>query len=498
MALTEEDKKRLSVPQKAWILSATAAWDKANAAGDAAGMSAAAEAARKVRENAGYYSDNTGNFTGLISSIPTTVAPSGSSRSKLMSAQQLADKYGGINFDEDAILRKFNAATRAEYDLLRKEYGNVENQFGKKLSDIQGTALDTIRKANAAAIATGASRGVQAANELSAMLGLQDESALMATELAQQRQQLADKEAAALARNPVEALTAANAEKQKLATLAANIYAQDTMFDVGQMSSAAEQAKAEAMMEQALSAVTVQKLQNELGMSQIEANKFIEELRAEVSRYNSDKVLEGTIYNADRNLEGTLGAARINASTSGRSYNPNLTPDGTPASLVGFAPEVQALIKNSGLPADVVAGLNSNQTLNEVQRVVKDYMFSKGNRQGYVDAVMNYYNISRDEAEKRVSDDHSFLINEAAMKYGITPKHVDTNKNLANLNNQYALTANTQYKQGDIILNKDTGTLYRIEYELQRGLFPAERQQEEALLQKYGQAGKATIKVIPI
>ena len=455
MALTEEDKKRLSVPQKAWILSATAAWDKANAAGDTAGMSAAAEAARKVRENAGYYSDNTGNFAGLISSIPTTAASSGSSRSKLMSAQQLADKYGGINFDEDAILRKFNAATRAEYDLLRKEYGNIENQFGKKLSDIQGTALDTIRKANAAAIATGASRGVQAANELSAMLGLQNESALMATELAQQRQQLADKEAAALARNPVEALTTTNAEKQKLATLSANLYAQDTMFDVGQMSSAAEQAKAAAMMEQALSAVTVQKLQNELGMSQIEANKFIEELRAAVAKYGYDKNLEGVIYNADK----------IAASTDGRSGyygggNGNPPAPASPELISGYSPEVQALITKYNLPADVLTALNVNATLTQVQKTIYDYMWSEGDREGLINAAMDYYGDSRDKAIERVNADDDFLMNEATRKYGVGPKYAKTNKELYSLNGKPF--SNSGYEAGDIVLNKDTGTLYRI------------------------------------
>ena len=81
------------------------------------------------------------------------------------------------------------------------EYEATANKFYEQMYGTQATALDTIRKRNnAAAVATGASRGIQAANELSAILGLQETNTQTASELAQQRNLLADQEGAALPR----------------------------------------------------------------------------------------------------------------------------------------------------------------------------------------------------------------------------------------------------------------------------------------------------------
>ena len=113
------------------------------------------------------------------------------SRPSLRSAEDLASLFGGITYDEAAIRAKFDAATKAEYDLKRKEYEATANKFYEQMYGTQATALDTIRRSNAAAVATGASRGIQAANELSAILGLQETSTQTAPELAQHRNLLA-------------------------------------------------------------------------------------------------------------------------------------------------------------------------------------------------------------------------------------------------------------------------------------------------------------------
>ena len=68
----------------------------------------------------------------------------------------LADKYG-LTYDADEIQGKFDAATKAQYDVLRKEYKNTENDYYDQLFGTQATAMDAIRKNNAAAVATGAS-----------------------------------------------------------------------------------------------------------------------------------------------------------------------------------------------------------------------------------------------------------------------------------------------------------------------------------------------------
>lgn len=116
--------------------------------------------------------------------------------------------------DEQAIADKFNAATVAQYNVQREQNRQAENQFYNQMYNTQQTAMDTIRKSNAAAVSTGASRGVQAANELSAILGLEQESVAGATELAQANRQTAQEETAAVLENVLKAYQQASQERQ--------------------------------------------------------------------------------------------------------------------------------------------------------------------------------------------------------------------------------------------------------------------------------------------
>lgn len=115
--------------------------------------------------------------------------------------------------DEQAILDKYNAATTAQFNVQREQNRQAENKFYNQMYNTQRTAMDTIRQANANAVSTGASRGVQAANELSALLGLQDESVASATELAQANRQTAQEETAAVLENVLKAYQQAQQEK---------------------------------------------------------------------------------------------------------------------------------------------------------------------------------------------------------------------------------------------------------------------------------------------
>lgn len=133
--------------------------------------------------------------------------------------QALLDKYNTYAqtaVDEQAILDKYNAATAAAYAAQRDQNRLAENQFYNQMYNTQRTAMDTIRQSNAAAVSTGASRGVQAANELSALLGLQQESVAGATEIAQARQQTAQEETAAMLDNTLKAYQQAQTERANL------------------------------------------------------------------------------------------------------------------------------------------------------------------------------------------------------------------------------------------------------------------------------------------
>lgn len=67
---------------------------------------------------------------------------------------------------------------------LYREQDIAQQSLSNQMLSNQATALDTIRKANASAIASGANAGLSAANQLSSVLGLQQETAQASTELA--------------------------------------------------------------------------------------------------------------------------------------------------------------------------------------------------------------------------------------------------------------------------------------------------------------------------
>ena len=117
--------------------------------------------------------------------------------------------------DEQAILDKYNQATAAQFAAQQDQNRVAENNFYNQMYNTQKTAMDTIRQSNANAVSTGASRGVQAANELSALLGLQQESIASATEIANARRQTAQEETAAMLQNIVQASQDAAAQRQQ-------------------------------------------------------------------------------------------------------------------------------------------------------------------------------------------------------------------------------------------------------------------------------------------
>ena len=126
-----------------------------------------------------------------------------------------ARKRADETIDEQAILDKYNAATVAQFNAQREQNRINENNFYNQMYNTQRTAMDTIRQSNAAAVASGASRGVQAAQELSSLLGLQQESVASATELAQANRQTAQEETAAVLENVLNAYKEAESQKQK-------------------------------------------------------------------------------------------------------------------------------------------------------------------------------------------------------------------------------------------------------------------------------------------
>ena len=201
-----------------------------------------------------------------------------------MAGLELGDKYD-IQYNQDYIWDLLDKATTAEYNSKRQEFAATENKFYNELYDTQASALDAIRASNSAAVATGATKGMAAAQQLAAILGLEQASVESATDLANQRNELAAKEAEAYAKNANTALETSNALKQTIAEDALNKYGYDTQGYVGAL----------------------------------EYNAALQSVLGEIIQ--SQNAANATMYNADRNLAGTQYAADKNGKYSGSRYS---------------------------------------------------------------------------------------------------------------------------------------------------------------------------------
>ena len=195
----------------------------------------------------------------------------------------------GITFDPDVIEGKFNDATKAQYDNLRKEYDQTSNQFYDRLFDGQMALKDAIRSGAAQSIATGASRGMQDAREIAALRGFTEESTLGSTELAQDRANLVDKEQAAYMQNVVSAFEASEKTKQAAGTLSSMFNANDTQFGVGEMDKI--------------------------------ARMFDATQRTEAMNYGADKGLEGTKKTVQGNIDVEGIRSDSYKNTANRNYD---------------------------------------------------------------------------------------------------------------------------------------------------------------------------------
>ncbi len=129
--------------------------------------------------------------------------------------------------DRNKLLALYNQAAKTQYDVGNTEYEQAFNEYGRGLNSAQDSYIAAMRQANANAIASGAARGTQAANELSTMLGLQQQSVSGATDLANQRAQLGLDYAKALSEARVNAESEAFDRNRTVAELLSQYFASD-------------------------------------------------------------------------------------------------------------------------------------------------------------------------------------------------------------------------------------------------------------------------------
>lgn len=136
----------------------------------------------------------------------------------LLGGQKLAGMYG-VTYDRNEIENILNNATNAAYAQEFNEQKVNEDNFYNELASTAATQYDQARQDRGAAIMSGASAGARAANELSNMLGVSQNSADAISQLAQQRKSIQDAKAAAIAQNAASAIDKANAAGEALGQL---------------------------------------------------------------------------------------------------------------------------------------------------------------------------------------------------------------------------------------------------------------------------------------
>ena len=123
-----------------------------------------------------------------------------------------------FTYDRDEIEKIYADATKGAYQSNMSSQTAAESSYYRALAAAQDTGLDTIRQQNASAIASGANRGIQAANQLSTILGNSQLAAEQASKFTTDRQTIGSNYAAQLKED-------AKDSKIQIYTLTENIYA---------------------------------------------------------------------------------------------------------------------------------------------------------------------------------------------------------------------------------------------------------------------------------
>ena len=139
-----------------------------------------------------------------------------------------------VNYDYDSIKSIYDAAAKQGYDI--EQISGAEKSYYQHLADAQNSALDTIRQQYGQAVAQGASKGMQAANQLSSILGTSAIANEEATQLAIDKQTRANTYAQQVAENAKSALQYSNQQQMDLATLSRQLYNDDIQKLTAQLS----------------------------------------------------------------------------------------------------------------------------------------------------------------------------------------------------------------------------------------------------------------------
>lgn len=228
-----------------------------------------------------------------------------------------------LDYDRNEIEKIFNQGTDAAYAVKQKENQIAQNQYANNQFASQQSAVEALRQQRNSQIASGMARGLNAAQEQGTILGIQQEGAAGALELANKRQTMADEIAAAYAQNVIDAMKESNTVKQELAKIASTLYEADVMGYTGELSASA----------------------------QMDANAS--------TRYAADRGYEGDVLQANATITAAQEAARVQKEIAelqakGIDY-PGIVKHYTTREGTDWE-AVQSALEGSGLSAESAAG----------------------------------------------------------------------------------------------------------------------------------------------
>lgn len=243
---------------------------------------------------------------------------------QIRSLNDLQSQLGtNVNYDFNSIKGIYDDATRAAYAI--EQNSGAERSYYRHLADAQNTALESIRNAYGQAVTQGASKGMQAANQLSAILGFGATANEEATQLAIDKQARANEYATQMAQNAKDALSYSNSTQMDLASLSRQLYNDDIQqktaelaynqginTDYANYNSARYTANASLNASLANTAAGIYN-NNQSALAQLQsaiaaanATRDASKVNFQGTKFNALKNLEGTKYSADQNLRGVM------------------------------------------------------------------------------------------------------------------------------------------------------------------------------------------------
>ena len=213
----------------------------------------------------------------------------------------------GIDTSVANLQDRFDKLTAQEYAQKGKEFQRSEDQYFQNMAAQNAQYQQGAQNAISQALAAGASRGMQFANQFAAQNQLAEQNSSGALELALQRNDLKAQEAQAYTQNAINAEQTAYDRK-------ANILGQA----VADRANEVQRYAADATLYSNELAARLNNYQYNMGKVYDEylldkqlANDFWSQRASDVidlegTYYNADSNLEGTKYNADMNYKGTV------------------------------------------------------------------------------------------------------------------------------------------------------------------------------------------------